>query len=196
MNFKVKCVECTDKSVFTVGNIYEVANGAFSNESGVPIYAWSHQGNGQGIDALNYWYGKPDQMFTAKFELVKEDKMFTKDDLKVNDWCVCKNGEVYRVVFHNDRKVLISERFHCGMQYFNSDLTAANNDVTDIVKVYRPKLCVDYQLIRCHYYDGKLVFDREKEIGCEPPTKEISVDEATRLLTEKFGQNVRIRVGE
>ena len=43
---------------------------------------------------------------------------------------------------------------------------------------------------------GEVVFDREKGIGCEPPVKEISVDEAAKLLTEKFGQNVRIRVGE
>ena len=69
MNFKARCVVCTDKSVFTAGRVYEITDGTFRDDKDFNIYAWSRQGNGQGIDALNYWYGRPGNCFTAKFEI-------------------------------------------------------------------------------------------------------------------------------
>ena len=122
--------------------------------------------------------------------------MFTKSDLQVNDWCVFSDGSIYRAAWLNGGLVLIGEDQWGDLDSYKDNLTHNDDFDLNIDKVYRPNSFYSYQLIRCYYKCGDLIFDREKGISCEPSVKEISVEEATKLLTDKFGQNVRIRVSE
>ena len=186
MNFKVRCIERTGSKYFTTGKIYQVINGMLIDDTGEQ---YSH-GGFSSVKEIN-------QSCISQFELVEGSKMFTKDDLKVNDWCVFRNGSVFRVASDSNGLCMVEKDSWAAMENFNLDLTHKEliHDL-DVLRVYRPEKGVRHHLIQKYYSDGNLVFDREKGIGCEPPVKEISVDEATKLLTEKFGQNVRIRVGE
>lgn len=168
-NFKIKCLN--PRIGFTRGKIYSVINGTFADDDGDPRPIAGKVGSGD-------------------FELVEGSKMFTKDDIQVNDFVFFTNGDYGRVAEFCGERVLAYEKpknNHDDFRWLSID---------EIEKVCRP--AASYQL-RYEISDGDygtVVFDREKGIGCEPPVKEISVDEAAKLLTEKFGQNVRIRVGE
>lgn len=181
-DFKVRCVSDDGSGAFTAGNIYEFKDGKSVTNMGCAICYGS-------VEDLN-------RNYHSQFELVEEEKMFTKDDLKVNDWCVQRNGKVYRIASLDSALYMVGEHDFRGTGGLSNNLTDNYENEFDILKIYRPKVQYGYQLIRKDYKDGIVVFDREKGIGCEPPVKEISVDEATKLLTEKFGQNVRIRVGK
>ena len=106
-----------------------------------------------------------------KLEIVKESKMFTKDDLKVNDWCVQADGEVMRLVQPDGEFVLIGEHSYCDLHEFKDDLTFPGETRLNIDKVFRPETGFSYQLIRDSYKDGKLVFDRGNGIDHESSPK-------------------------
>lgn len=162
MNFKVKCVACSDKNIFTVGNIYEVTDGRFINEHGTLIDTWATQGKGQGIDALNYWYGSGVPGLQARFELVEESKMFPKDDIRSGDKIVTTYGKGIVVEF-NGKRVIRYDGYkgrHDIVEYISSE---------NIKTIIRP--AADWQLRADDFWDGTVIFDREKGIGFEPKSK-------------------------
>jgi len=164
--------------------VYKVSDGSITNDIG---YTYSGWGDNDGvIKFLSSWY---------KFEKVEERKMFTKDGLRENDWCVLRDGTLTRVVEFNGRKHFIGKDYW--NQFFRYDenlFNIAKNSHLDVMKVFRPERECDLKESR--YELAELIFDRAAGIGNEPPVKEITVAEAEKALTEKYGENVKIRVGE
>lgn len=173
-NFKVKCLKDNSFGSVTPGQIYSVINGKLIDDDGDKRPLASDTFNS--VEDVCGWGGE--------FELVKESKMFTKDDIRQGDKIWTSNG--HGIVIELNGKLLI--------RYEDGGWDYVKDDRHRTQKVIRP--LAEYDLCVGQETNGEVVFDREKGIGCKPPVKEISVDEAARLLTEKFGQNVRIRVGE
>lgn len=108
--------------------------------------------------------------------------MFTKDDIRSGDKVWMKNG--YGIAIRLGESLIVLYSDHRGWDYILN-----MEEVQKIVRTY-----YGGNLLTGNESAGEVLFDREKGIGCEPSVKEISVEEATRLLTEKFGQSVRIEV--
>lgn len=170
LNCKIKCLR--PDIGFTKEKIYSVVNGLFIDDDGDkrPVSRPFDDG----------LYGS----WRDQFEIV-EKPLFTKEDIQSGDKVWTGNG--YGTVIDFSGKLVIRYDDHSGWDY-------AKDDRNEIHKVVRPLR--EYDLCIGQETSGNVIFDREKGIGCESPVKEISVEEATKLLTEKFGNAVRIRVGE
>lgn len=106
--------------------------------------------------------------------------MFTKSDLRENDWVVLRNGEVFRVVNFVGKRVLASDKHHVSLHCFTNELyTRLSNINYDVMKVIRPTAQIT--LCRRHYSDGNVVFDRKKGIGCA--SQQFSAEERNHLKT-------------
>lgn len=194
-DFKVKCTSSDKPNVFTAGRTYEVRDGYLRDNRNFEFGI----GDFSSIEDVNE-YGAFRGIFS--FELVKVIKIFTKDDLKTGMEVLLRNGDTAYVVkdtgigesdflsWNNGHECLDLKDYDSALKFTQNCYKPSRYD---IMKVYRGESPIQlFQKGECR----NLAFDREKGIGCEPPTKEISVDEATKLLTEKFGQNVRIRVDD
>lgn len=177
-DFKVRCISDDGSGAFTRGEIYQVVGGCMLDIDG------NVRGNGfYSADDINH-------RFSSQFELVEENKVFTKDDLKVgyvlelnND----RNDLVMVLPYHDgsgDGLCVCGKNMWFPVNGFDNDLIHNGETVT---KVYGTTCPMNAYKIES---DGReLIWQRQDE-------REISVEEATRLITEKYGQNVRIRVGK
>jgi hypothetical protein len=97
--------------------------------------------------------------------------VFTKSDVKENDWVVLRNGKVFRALKLNDEFVLVSEDEWNLLESYRDTLLwpASPPHKLDIMKIIRPTKVTDL-FASCYQY-GKTVFDRDKGIGCEPTPK-------------------------
>lgn len=177
-DFKVKCIANKTGARFTVGKTYETENGYLPDDYGYPYGV----GGFENLEDIQQ-YG-PFKSHGCEF--VKESKMFTKENIQSGDKIWTNFGHGIAVSLQG--KMILPYIDHSGFDYLS------DGSIPTIVKVIRPTK--PGQLSKEFFDCGNVIFDREKGIGCEPPVKEISVEEATKLLTEKFGQNVRIRVSE
>ena len=173
---KVRCTRSIDGR-YKVGKIYPVdKDGQIFDEHG--SCGMSHP-----TDSFQSWF-KDCNWTDYEFELVEESKMFTKDDIRSGDKIWTSNGHGI-VVALGDRLII---------RYSDGGWDDAKDFRHVTRKAIRPAREADVGADREEY--GNVVLDLEAGIGCEPPMKEISVSEAEKALTEKFGKAVRIRVGE
>lgn len=126
-DFKVRCIysgPCHEK-----GKIYDVVNGRIMKNDG----KFSTCVSFHSVDKLN-------ELWISKFELVEEEKMFTKDDLKSGYIVDTRNRGLFMVLetanglksFFRD----FCEFGHHETDQYNDDLTAIGNDAWDITRIY------------------------------------------------------------
>lgn len=166
-DYKIRCLE--PSAGFTQGKVYSVHNEGLVDDDG-------------DLRPANRWVG------SGCFETVKESKMFTKDDLKVG----------YVLEFNNDPN-------HLAVVIPNADGEICISGPKDWFPLESVPNDLDYMgstatkvFGRSHANSRayKLSTESRDLLWERNAVKEISVAEAEKALTEKFGQNVRIRVGE
>ncbi len=155
-----------DKEFLTKGKIYETdSQGYFTYDNGKKS-AFQYFDNSD-IDAY----------MPSCFEAVKE---MTKDDLKVGDWVIKRNGNVEQVM---PMGCLASEDGHFNLlSNINNDLTNALNARWDIVKVIRPR--DEFTMCRYGFAMGEVIFEREEKVK-EEPVKEVTVADIEKQLGYK-----------
>jgi len=178
--FKVKCISGSG-GTFTVGETYSVKDGMVSSD----IDSSFGIGDFNCLDDINE-YG-PFIGCGIKCEKVEESKMVTKDEIRSGDKIITEFGKGIVVEFNGKRVI-------------RYDDDTDGHDVVGTISPDRIKTVIrpadDYQLRVDEFSGGTVVLDRKAGIGCEPPIKEITVSEAEKALTEKFGENVKIVVGK
>lgn len=187
-DFKVRCTRSRDNR-FDVGKVYEI------NQYGQIIGDTADNLGRQSVGSFEEWC-KASRWEDYSFEKVEEPKMFTKSDLRTGDWLVKRNGTVEQVFLGTEFGDFScnSSGYHNEMDVRNNNLTSKMNYEFDIIRVIRPTKITHFS--EQYHDEGEVVFDREKGIGCESPTKEISVSEAEKALIEKYGENVKIVAGK
>ena len=100
MDFKVRCVKDSGTGNFITGKIYTVKDGIFRTEKG--HVAGLSGGPFQNVDEIN-------MRLASEFELVEEEKMFTKDDLKAGYVVEHRNGDIAMVAEYKDGKALVQD---------------------------------------------------------------------------------------
>jgi len=106
--------------------------------------------------------------------------MFTKSDLKENDWVVLRDGEMFRVIQFKGEKLFVNDQKCFTLDYLSEDLLG-KSIVTkyDVMKVVRPLSIFDLTKSKCN--NGKTVFNRYKGIGCEP-TPKFKVEDYVKVI--------------
>lgn len=103
MDFKVKMVDYVRpirERKFTIGKVYEVKNNYIIADNGEKFHSWSFPHNGKAdFEALKKWFSS-----WYVFELVEDEKMFTKKDLKTGMFGYFDNET-------NDYFVIVGDRF-------------------------------------------------------------------------------------
>ena len=109
--------------------------------------------------------------------------MFTKDMLKDKMIIELRNGNRFIMI----DGCAVGKSTYCSLEYIKYDLTSKTNEDFDIVKIFEVKTPITFIGILDN--PGKLIWERED-------TKEITVEEAARMLKEKFPnyKNVKIIV--
>lgn len=163
MNFKVRCIDGKG-GAHTPGKIYEVRNGSLQTDN-----SWFKGLESRNVDAINRHY-------ISKFELVEEEKPFTKDDLKTGMFVATRNGRGFRLMLgteNGDYGLNQSTGTYIKLKCYNDDLTDKNNREWDIVKVESIKYPENMT--------RKLLWERKPEIH------ELTAEEAYKIIAEKKG---------
>lgn len=168
MNCKVRCTR--GEIQFKTGKIYEVKNGIITPEKGwVPVFI--------SVEDFN-------KKMLSKFELVEEEKMFTKDDLKVGYVVEDSNKRLTMVADSDDGKYLFERVVK--IDDLNDDFKNKTRCLIFINKVYGfPENKNNFLKITI---DGRpLLWERKEE------PLEISIDEIAKW---KGVPSDRIRIKE
>ena len=114
-------------------------------------------------------------------EIKEEDKMFTKDMLKDGMIIELRNGNRFIMI----NGCAVGKSTYCTLEYCKYDLTSKTSDDFDIVKVFEVNTPTTFISILSN--PGKLIWER-KEV------KEITAEEACKLLKEKFPEYDSIKI--
>lgn len=115
----------------------------------------------------------------------EEEKMFTKKDLKVGQLVDCKNGNRYLVLQAKNGMFLSREIGWESLSNYDESLKNKHLSSFDIVKVYS----IDNKCECCSFEDENLTLIWERKT-----VKEISAEEAAKLLKEKFPEFDEIKI--
>lgn len=113
--------------------------------------------------------------------------MFGKKDLKVGDWCLCRNGKWFQVQVHfgimeyKGTLFMVSDDGFNDLWSYEENLKMYSLNAFDIMKVVRPNHLGHYPLAFKEY--GEVVFERTK---LQP--KQVTMAE----IEEKFGCPIEI----
>lgn len=155
MDFKVKCVRYIQDGgeYFTVGKIYDVADGVLTSDDGYKYTSWAY--HGASFEALRDWFSG-----YWDFELVEEKKVFTKDDLKTGMFGVMSNDRGYFVVV-NDCLIFQNDGFE-RISLLTNDMCVS---YAHIERVYDG--CTSFRNLRANERgttnNATLVYDRERD---------------------------------
>lgn len=108
--------------------------------------------------------------------------MFTKYDLKENDWVVLSGNIICRVVKFENSLVLVSQDYVYHLNPFTDEIITTGGIYTicpRAEKVIRP--LKSRHLTYEHFHEGKVVFDSDKGIGCEP-TPKFKVEDYVKVI--------------
>lgn len=190
-NFTVKCTKVlpdANKDCFYVGKTYRIENGRIKAESGYKFDAWAF--NGATFENLQRWFEN-----TFEFELVEEEKMFTKEDLRTGMEVLLRNGDTAYVVKdaglnENDYLIWNNGKECLGLKDYDAALKFTQKCYEpsryDIMRVFKGTSPINlFQKGECL----KTVFDRSKGIGCEKPKPEYTfeVGENVEVIDTGFG---------
>ena len=176
-NFKVRCTGLSDTASndnFIIGKTYTTDGGTLKAETGYEFDAWSFKK--ATFENLKKWF-----LPQITFELVEDEKVFTKADIQANDFVFLINGTYGRFISFDGGIVLVYENpknSHDDFRFISMD---------KIKKICRPNL--SYQL-RFEIDDGDygaVIFDREKGIGCEKPKPEFKFEVGDRVKIGSMG---------
>lgn len=174
---KVKCVSSDED--FTVGKIYEINDNKIIDDDDFSWYGSKNEFDFNNITDLNKFFNT--HMWGEShtyFELVEDDRVFTKSDLKNGDVIVQRNGTVEILIKDLDCMVVSNGGFN-SLSRFNEDLTWTDDKEYDVIKVYRPS-CASNCCFNNYKY-GKLIYERKE-------TKEMTVKE----ISDALGYDVKI----
>ena len=118
----------------------------------------------------------------------EKENMFTKDDLKAGMVVEYRNGH-RRLVLpkENGKLFLISDDNYLDVSSLSNDLLYEGSSNLDIVKVYSINSSFPLKSILEKKYGLNIIWERKE-------TKEISVEEACKLLKEKFPEFDKIKI--
>ena len=167
MDFKVRCTKTKDDR-FIKGNIYTVSGHYFYNSLDEREYC-----SGENFDE---WM-KSCNWLDYDFELVEEEKMFTKDDLKTGMVVEMKCGRQYMVMLNTPYEdALIDRNGFLKLSDYNNDLKMKDihAECWDIVKVFKPLENAPGAMAFENWHTSETLWERE-----EPPI-EITIDEMAK----------------
>jgi hypothetical protein len=117
--------------------------------------------------------------------LKKAENQMTKDQLKTGMWVVTRSEGNYMVAKDGEKGSFLINRSECvSFTNINNDLTCLSNHDFDIMKVYGSRTASD--MLNTNLANKKLLWTRPAEV------KEVSKDEAFKILKKKFGCDIKI----
>ncbi|MCE5227905.1 MAG: hypothetical protein LLG05_18855 [Porphyromonadaceae bacterium] len=190
-DFKVKCISrgCGSNEYFTIGKVYEFKDGNVRCNTGSSYFC--NDGRkcaAKTVDELNDHFIK--HGYGQKFELVEEEKMFTKYDLKTGMRVQKRNGDKYLVLLNTpEGDILISESGWTSLKNIRADFTSTYGREYDIVRAFKPTQ--ECQMIVKRWSEMQLIWERKEEQN-ETTIKELTIEE----IAKKFGveaDSIRIK---
>lgn len=127
MKFKVRCIDDAG-SCHTIGKIYEIRDGIMGTDRHDTMQSWGYSPF-KSVEDIN-------SQLNSKFELLEEENMFTKDDLKVGQLMELRGGKKAIVMPYINGLCFVDENgFWCEPNEYNNEMLAVNKEY-DIMAVF------------------------------------------------------------
>jgi hypothetical protein len=113
----------------------------------------------------------------------------TKKDLKTGMWVQRRDGSYRMLLLGTEHGDFVVGESYAGLSFIKDDLTSKTSKNLDFMKVYQPRTNIAYLPDsdgKPKLHEMRLLWERPAEV------KEISKDEAFRILKDKFGCDVKI----
>lgn len=186
MNFKVRCTHSEERGV-DIGKIYVIRDHRILGANGEDCGWFPYEATKEGLNQYNYdqWDNAICKM--SRFELVEEEKMFTKDDLRVGYVTKNRRGEFEMLMPTQNGVAIVGAADNGYLDGFKPDMTFGLNEY-DIMEVY------GYAETGCNALE---VSNKNRPLLWQrTEITELTAEEAYKIIAEKKGvpvESVRVK---